>query len=557
MEDIALLLPSIFSSKGVDTVILCSGSRNSFISEAFYRSNLFKCFPFVDERSAAFFALGCSLQTKKPVVIVTTSGTACANLLPAVIEAYYQKRILIIITADRPTEQINQAVGQTIIQNNLFDPYSCFSITLLETENLSSFRYNIRSVNNALNQALKSQVPAHINMPMGEPNFHEIKTLPPLQSSHCIQQHNSTNTDHNYIKKFLQLSAHHQKIMLVIGNLQPESELLKLIQTITEQKSIVIMAEPLSNIHNQNVYCPERFFLQELHKEAEKFQPQLLITFAINSVAKKLRKFLLSFPPQQHVHIDENGEHIDTFHCLTDVMCCNPLHFLLQLQKNDDYCVNKKYNLLFQQHQEKIDRHIVKCLNQDNYTDIKALQILCPRIPNNSVVHLANSTAVRYIQYLKVTSHVQYYCNRGTNGIDGCLSTAVGFATCDKRDNFLIIGDLAFLYDSNILFLQEIPSNLKVILINNEGGNIFSLIANKKNDDAFFRKFTVFEKKHDFQFLHKGFKGKYFYADTIAMLNETLTEFFSWNTTSAILEIHSSHTANKKLFQQIANKKFV
>ncbi len=461
-----LELIALMKAHNIEYCVLCSGSRNAPLVLSLSQDKDFKCYSIVDERSAGFFALGIAINTAQTVAIVCTSGSALLNLHPAVAEAYYQKVPLLVISADRPQAWIGQMDGQTVPQTNVFSSLVKKSVNLPEVKTEEDKWYCNRLINEAiLSTQHHSRGPAHINIPISEPLFKLNKEeLPEVRK---IERITSLNSYEESSKELVTKLRAYQKRMVLVGQMNliylfNKGDSKKL------SKEFVWLGEHTSN---DTTPCAtiDNFdlVLQKAdEKLLEELRPELLITYGGHTISKELKKYLRQYQPQEHWHISPDGEVIDLFMCLTKVIEVDPFEFLEEIADAFD-----KQETQYPKRWE----HISSLIKEPKlpYSAMSAVGALIHKLPEESSLHLANSSAIRYAQLFKLPKSIEVCSNRGVNGIEGSLSTAVGYAMTSKKLNFLIIGDLSFFYDNNALWNKYLSPNLRIMLLNNQGGEIF------------------------------------------------------------------------------------
>lgn len=461
-----LQLVALLKAHGVTKMVLCSGSRNIPLIQTLASVPSFSCYPMTDERSAGFFTLGLSLQTAQPVVVCCTSGSALLNLHPAVAEAYYQQASLIVISADRPAAWIGQMDGQTLPQPNVFGSLVKKSVNLPEIHTEEDEWYCNRLINEALLATHHhGRGPVHINVPLSLPLFDfTSETLPEVR---VITRYEGLNVyDRDYNDLIDKLNACPKKMVLV-GQMNLiylfEKRYSKLLY-----KHFVWLTEHLSNQTIPGI--PIKNFDLALHAFTEEqkrdMAPELLITYGGHVVSKQLKQYLRKYPPKEHWHISPEGEVVDTFGVLTTIIEMSPFEFLekisgLLTSSTTDY--PRRWETYCRREEEP----------QFAYSAMAAVGALLHNLPAECALHLANSSAVRFAQLFTLPSSVEVCANRGTSGIEGSLSTALGYAFYSDKINYLVIGDLSFFYDMNALWSGHVRSNLRILLLHNGGAGIF------------------------------------------------------------------------------------
>ena len=461
-----LQLVALLEAHGVTKIVLCPGSRNIPLVHTLSTHPSFQCYSVTDERSAGFFAIGLALNGGAPAAVCCTSGTALLNLHPAVAEAFYQNVPLVVISADRPAAWIGQMDGQTLPQPGVFGTLVKKSVNLPEIYTDEDEWYCNRLVNEALLETHHhGKGPVHINVPVTEPIFRfTTETLPEVRVITRYQGLNIYDRDYNDL---IQRLNQYQKRMIIVGQMN----LIYLFEKKYSKLLYKHFAWLTEHIGNQTIPgIPVKNFdvaIYAMDGEMQgKMAPELLITYGGHIVSKRLKKFLRNNPPKEHWHVSPDGEIVDLYGSLTTVIEMDPFEFL---EKIAFLLENKtpQYPLLWE--------NFCKTLPQPElpYSEMSAIGALIQALPQQCALHLANSSAVRYAQLFTVPATVEVCCNRGTSGIEGSLSTAVGYAAASDKLNFVVIGDLSFFYDMNALWNGNFGANLRILLLNNGGGEIF------------------------------------------------------------------------------------
>ena len=533
-----LNLARLMKTRGIQHLVVSPGSRNAPVVSIFCNDPFFECSVIVDERSAAFFALGMAMKLQKPVAIVCTSGSAALNYAPAVAEAFYQQLPLIVLTADRPVEWIDQGDGQTIRQKEVFRNYVKASFELPETiRSKDDSWFNDRLISEALNAAIyPSPGPVHINLPFTEPLYGfsmELETEPKNIQSVELAKTLTPKT----LTDLTQIWQHSARKMILVGQQFPQHETEKLLDQFADFEDVIVLTETTSNLHNPDFINAIDRCLAIIGKETESFSPDLLLTFGGQIVSKRIKVFLRNADIKSHWQIDPVNWQMDTYQKLTLGIPMQAKDFLGQFisginsQKSD-------YKKLWQAADTKSVGIHKQIMDGAPYSDIKVFDSLIKEIPSHYDIHLANSTPVRYAQLFDYKFPYQFFSNRGTSGIDGCSSTAVGACFVSQKPTLLITGDLAFFYDSNAFWNPYVSPLLKTIVINNQGGGIFRFIDGPAKTGLLE---TYFEARHQTNAKHlaETYSLKYFSADSISSLINVLPEFFSDQNKAALLEIQT------------------
>ena len=532
-------------AKGIDRIVISPGSRNAPLTIGFTAHGSFHCYSVVDERCAAFFALGMAQQYQKPVALVCTSGSALLNYYPAIAEAYYSDIPLVVLSADRPSDLIDIGDGQTIRQENVYANHIEYSANC--KEGISFQEFNEAEINRALNIALQKKGPVHINLPFSEPLYErqEIPSVTPRSTPLKVSFENLTEQTLHSLQKTWKQSA---KKMILVGTLPPNSVAQKWIDLVAEDPSVLVLTETTSNLHHPKIIPAIDTLISTLSEEAfAQLKPNILLTFGGMVVSKRIKAFLREYPPEAHWHIDPKKA-LNTYFSLTEHIAMPPNSFFEAfLQKGEgtesDYqeqWLGKwSYRRLQQAQFEKSLPH----------SDFKVYHSLFDSIPNQWMLQLANSTAIRYSQLFEMNPSLAIFCNRGTSGIDGSTSTAIGAALASNKPTLLVTGDLSFFYDSNALWNQYIPKNFRMVVVNNSGGGIFRILP-KAQEVAHFTQY--FETKHSLTAKHlcKTYHIDYSAAKNEEELREVLTDFFKEGDAPRLLEVFTPSEVNDLVLKQ-------
>lgn len=560
-------------SKNIKHIIISPGSRNAPLTIGFTADGFFTCYSVVDERSAAFFALGIAQQIKHPVAVVCTSGSALLNYYPAISEAYYSDIPLVVLSADRPKHLIDIGDGQTINQKNVFTNHILYSANLKldlkdeknipvsqdlpimkniedKLERFLGFQKDIQThneleINTAINMALIKKGPVHINVPFDEPLYETIEELNVEPKSIEVQTKQKPIDSYTLQQCFEYWNASPKKMILVGVNGPNEIE-QKWLDEIAEDDSVVVFTETTSNLHHDSFFPSiDQIIAPLTEQEQKELQPDILITFGGLIVSKKIKALLRKFQPEHHWHIDRKKAN-DTFFCLSIHVEATPNEFFEALLPKITHYVKSDYkNQWTLVKQKRLERHELY-LKKIPFSDFKAFNIILKSIPDNYILQVGNSSAIRYTQLFNLNKTLNVYCNRGTSGIDGSTSTSVGCAVVSKKPTVFITGDLSFLYDSNAFWNNYIPNNYRVIVINNNGGGIFRILPGKKDTENFT---TYFETKHGLNAKHlcKMFGFEYEIAQTETQIKNKLKTFYSKSDKPKLLEIFTPRILNDKI----------
>ncbi len=472
-------IPEICAQHGVRHVIIAPGSRNAPLIFAFTTQPDMECLSITDERSAAYFALGIALQSGEAVALVCTSGTAVLNFAPAISEAYYQNLPLLVFTADRPSEMIDQADGQTLRQKNIYSNYIKGSFELpVETVQDADLQYSDRQVSQAIDTAVSyPQGPVQINVPLREPIYTALPEKHSFPKIFKTLESVISPTKENLEKLQSQWTTLSKK-MVVFGVFPKNEALNQLANWLANEPDVIVIAENLANISGEKIITrPESFFSSLSPENKTSFKPDLLITIGHSVICKQLKLFLREFQAAAHWQLESSLPYVDTYECLDLIIPGSANEILLKMPLKK---TNSSYSELFQTQNGLVTNRHDAFVANDLISDMSAVKKLLEIAPKNINLHLANSTAIRWTQLFPTRSDLTYFCNRGTSGIDGSLSTAAGHAFASKQPTIFLTGDVSFIYDSNGLWNNYIGNNFKIIVLNNNGGNIFRFIGDKQ-----------------------------------------------------------------------------
>ncbi|MCL4127692.1 UNVERIFIED_CONTAM: hypothetical protein GTU68_013286 [Idotea baltica] len=543
-------------AKHIKHIIISPGSRNAPLTIGFSNDDYFRCYSIVDERCAAFFAMGIAQKTKNPTAVVCTSGSALLNYYPAVAEAFYSDIPLLVLSADRPKHLIGIGDGQTINQKNVFENHILYSTNLkldLDLENKletllglkkSIQDFNAEEINKAINISVTQNGPVHINIPFNEPLYETVDVLN-INPTVIKPQKVSLNIEKHLIDQCISTWSFSKRKLVLIGVNQINTINKSYLEALAEDDSIIVFTETTSNINNDAFFPSIDKIIAPLStSDFEKLQPEIVLTFGGLIVSKKIKAFLRTYKPKHHWHVDLKKAN-DTFFSLNLFLKTSPDYFLSKLLSaakhvKSDY--RPYWNTIKTNRNDKHQTY----LDGVAHSDLKAFHYILKAIPNNTVLQLGNSSTVRYAQLFDLNKTLEVYCNRGTSGIDGSTSTAIGFAVASHKQTTLITGDISFFYDSNALWNNYIPKNFRIILINNSGGGIFRILPGDKNTEAFT---TFFETKHELTAEHlcNMYGFKYGHVDNETNLESTLKEFYNNDESPKLLEVFTPRTLNDEI----------
>jgi 2-succinyl-5-enolpyruvyl-6-hydroxy-3-cyclohexene-1-carboxylate synthase len=560
-------IAALCSLRGINYAVLCPGSRCAPLTLAFVRHPSIQKKTFSDERSAGFIALGIAQQTKAPAVVVCTSGSAAYNLAPSVAEAYFSQTPMLIFTADRPAEWIAQHDGQTIHQPGIFGKHVKRSFDLPADYDHAD---NVWAINRIVNEAINISIqepagPVHINAPFREPLYpragEEITYSENIRTMDEVSSWPALNAEQKlFIKDNLK---EYTKVLIVAGQQDYDSHMLVSLKNYLAKHNVPVIGDVISNLHPiDKVIRYADSFLGQANEEVKKtLKPDLLITFGKSIISKNVKIFLRKNKPQEHWHIQPQGVAADTFQSLTHTLHTTPVSFFEYLSSIDpqETFENQKQNNFFklwEVEERRSKRVIDQYFPLPEIGELELVHEIIRQLPEQCNLHVANSMSVRYanvIGLLATQKGVKVYANRGTSGIDGCTSTAVGHSLDNATPNVLITGDLAFFYDRNAFWHNYPLPNLRVILLNNHGGIIFGLIDGPasvpESEEYFITKQKLAARK-----LCEEFDFDYLKLDNKRKLKNLLKDFFEFDGRTKVLELESDLNGNRTIFENLKKK---
>ena len=483
------ILTSLLLEYGVSDAVVCPGSRNAPIVHNLSVCEAIRCRPVTDERSAAFYALGLAIATRRPTVVCVTSGSALLNVMPAVAEAAYQHVPLVVISADRPQQWIDQLDGQTIPQSDALGRFVRKAVQLPEPHNDEERWQCRRLVNEAMHLATCRQgAPVHINVPISEPLFEfDTEQLPQLSRFNNIKRAAIKDASMDMPDAFHKA----KRPMIVIGQLAHGTVSHETIRSLSEK--YVVMSEPLSNPSYMTIHFDEaiRYIVSDNSSinddEDDKtaYYPDYVIYVGDTLVSKPARRFLRNAKAPSCLITPDAADIHDPLMTLTDIVECDTdsinalLASLCEAPDTDERCqFHDRWQSFLDAYAAHADAYAPE---YSQMATVKYFEEQLADLDIDICVHYANSSAVRL-----ACIYAQHYvwCNRGVNGIEGSLSTAAGFSLATHDMTVCVIGDLSFFYDQNALWNSNLRGNLRIILLNNRGGGIFRQLPGLSDSPA-------------------------------------------------------------------------
>jgi 2-succinyl-5-enolpyruvyl-6-hydroxy-3-cyclohexene-1-carboxylate synthase len=558
-------LVDLCARKGIRHVVISPGSRSAALTLAFARHPNLETKVIPDERAAGFIALGLAQATGRPVALVCTSGTAAYNFAPAVAEAFFQEIPLVVLTADRPPEWIQQRDGQMIFQNGIFGRHVKESVTLPADFTHSD---TVWFVERLLNQNLDLCVsapkgPIHVNVPIREPFYPEpdetLQFNHPVRIIERVESHRSLSA--SVWAELVGEWEDAERVLIAVGQGYPVPGLIDALRTLSDEFGVVILGDVIANLPGTEPFLGQQdAVMMQGGASLESLRPDLLITCGQSFVSKNLKLFLRRYPPRAHWHVAISDVLVDPFQTLTKQVPVEADYFFKTLVDElegpyirsalDEEEHPAAYRTAWFEQERRSKRTLQQLLTKQlEFNEFSAVAQVLERVPDRGQLHLANSMAVRYANFVGRQPHqqIRVFANRGTSGIDGCLSTAVGAAMATDEPVVALIGDIAFFYDRNALWHPHVPPNLRIVLLNNHGGNIFRMIDGPARQPELVQ---YFETPHELNARRTAeeFGLRYQRTTDATSLQAALDTFFEPTGDPALLEIETDRAINAQVF---------
>jgi 2-succinyl-5-enolpyruvyl-6-hydroxy-3-cyclohexene-1-carboxylate synthase len=540
-------LAEICHSKGIRRVVISPGSRSAPLIKAFYNVFGESCISIVDERSAAYFALGLALYTQNPVVLICTSGTAVLNYAPAMAEAYYLQVPVVAVTADRPREWIDQQDNQTLRQSNIFNNFIKGSFELPQViASEDDIWYAQRIINEAIDlSASPCPGPVHINVPLSEPLYGELP--PPSEKIRIMQQVHpeiSVNLPDDMVKEWKQA----QRIMIVHGQDIPDSEVSRVLASFHNDGRIMVVAENIANVAGSTVISNSNLVLVN-NRNSNPVFPDLILHSGGQVVSKALTGYLRRAGNAPCWRIGTDRTLIDTFRLVSRYVNLPAGSVYKSLLNQSRTPIDSGYRDIWLKAEGNANRRAAQIIGEAPFSDLRIFNNVLPRINPGTILVLGNSSIIRYSQLFTACANVKYYANRGVSGIDGSVSSAAGIAFASNKPTLAITGDLGFLYDSNALWNRELPANLRILVINNGGGGIFHILKGP-SDHPGFKKYIEANHPVNIEKLAGAYGLNYYFAEEEAALDQW-DRFIQDQGRAAVFEVRTDAAISASTFRQL------
>ncbi len=551
--NISEMTANLLAAHNVKTVVASPGSRNAPLVKAFDCHPDLRMFTVVDERAAGFVALGISLTLGQPVALVCSSGSAMLNLAPALAEAYYRRVPIIVISADRPAQWIDQNDSQTLRQNGALNAVVAKSFDVTDDDLPEGAWVANRLINEALLTVKEQNRPVHINVHL---DFRNSSHSDAVFSTRLISLVSATAQLPTQRIRELAAPMHSPtKVMVVAGFMRPDAKLNRAMARLASRPNVVVVAESLSNLHAPGVLiCPDLIINLDLPEE---LMPDVVISTGGALVSEKLKGFLRKMPKSIPVwHVGEEENIVDCFKHLSTVIDLPPNSFFPQFASamNKPGQADSAYSSGWNAHAQNCYAHRESIVRSTSWNALQLFHDLVAKIPRRWNVHVSNGMSIRYMQLFDCSALHRCECNRGVSGIDGTTMTALGASVAYKDDcTLLITGDMSLLYDMGWINSPLLTPRFKILMVENAGGNIFRMV-----------KSTVGAEDRDERFVVTGLPSpilpaqaagwKCFEANSREEFENNFAAFAAESSTPALLVVHTPPETDIQIYKELISK---
>lgn len=541
-------LTALLIAHGIRDIVVCPGSRNGVLVHNFHTAPLLNAHPVTDERSAGFVALGLALATGKPAAVCVTSGSALLATLPAVSEAYYRHIPLIVISADRPQQWIGQMDGQTLPQQHALQPYAD-TYNIIEYQNETERWGNNRLINEALCRCFAPEPrPVHFNLPFSEPLF--SFTTPGLPCERVVKTC-AASAPAPLPDEIVNLIAEASHPLLVVG--QCEQRGAEIFDRLDNTGKMLVLTE----LTTPSALCRRTALLEADDYPLILYSPDVVVHIGGNFIGKAVKRLLREYVPYYLIRIDLSDTLCDTFCHLTHHVQANPIDAAAQLLY--ELPENKNVQKMSAALTHRTAEADAACLDALPFSDLTAMRLLAKRLERQegTVLHLGNSSVVRNAACFFNSNRLRVHCNRGVNGIEGSLSTAVGHALGTTWQVWAVLGDLSALYDANALWNKQLPPNLRIVVFNNGGGQIFSRLPGLYCSEAA-PELIAAAHGYSLQHIAAAFGLEYHAAHNLAEADEAIKAMLASSGKAQLTEIFTRSADNEEArikYQELFSEK--
>lgn len=560
VPSLAALIVDTLVRLGVTHFVVSPGSRSAPLTIALAQRNDVTRHLLYDERSAAYLALGHAQQVGAPSALICTSGTAAANYLPAIAEAFYQHIPLIAVTADRPPEWIDQQDNQAIRQSSLFRDHVLASFTLPVDDDSDVARWHaVRAVADACAVATGSAPgPVHLNVPLREPLYAPLPHAPLSAPRHVARAAQVVEVlDEGEWPTIVDAWQGARRKLIVAGLHAPSPHLASTLESLARNPSVTVIGDVTANLHATPAAIPhwEAALADASPQEREELQPDLVLSLGGPLTSRPLRALIRARQPEHFWRVGPERPAPDTFQALTLALPLRAEHFLGSLAERaaGSPLATANYAQSWRALGERSSRRLDETLDAAPWSEFAALREVLRCLPAASRLQLGNSMPIRYANLLAgdLPRHlVRVDSNRGASGIDGTVSTAVGAALAHPSLTTLVVGDLGFFYDRNGLWHDHMPPNLRIVLSNNHGGGIFDIIDGPEVLAADLRR-RFFLTPHALSARHtcEDHGVGYQHVAALSQLRDALTSLFEPSERPRLLEVETELAVNTAVFR--------
>lgn len=472
---ITLELIALLKKFGIRKIVVSPGSRHRPLVASLEQDDYFELFTVIDERGAAFFALGLIQESNEPIAITCSSGTACMNYGSAIVEAFYQKLPLLVLSTDRNPVFLNQGEDQMYDQASTFSRCTKYHAQLPLINSDTDRWYCNRLINEGLiSLTAHGRGPVHLNIPITSHHSDSINVekLPEVRK---ISYHTLTSS---FDWQLFASKLRGKKIAVVWGQSVQQSEAMaSAIDSFLQKTGAVILTDKMSNCHSRFALKNTLLALQAITPaEVEVMLPDIVVSIGGNYIFNNEIKRFFKKGKIENWQVGEEIEICDPFWRLTEKFNMSESDFFKCLSDAISYKTDSAYRDSWIQFEN------LPIPPMEIFDEIYPIGKLLQNLPGNCDLQLANSNTIRFAHYFNIKPSVRVNCNRGVNGIDGSMSTAVGFSAINRRPTFYITGELSFFYDMNALWIKYRSSNLRILLINNNGGAVMYDLHSRPTD---------------------------------------------------------------------------
>jgi 2-succinyl-5-enolpyruvyl-6-hydroxy-3-cyclohexene-1-carboxylate synthase len=541
-------LAEICRLKGIRQIVISPGSRSAPLIQSFYGIFGDGCISIVDERSAAYFALGIAGYTRSPVVLICTSGTAVLNYGPALAEAYYQGVPLLAITADRPREMIDQQDNQTLRQPGIYKNFVKGSFDLPQViTSADDLWYAHRLINEAVDLTLAPcKGPVQINVPLTEPLYDE---LPPPSSAIRIVSQEMPETELHLSSELLQEWKQAKKIMIIHGQDHPGSSVIPHLQSLSGDSRVIILAENIANIPGEKIIRNSNLVLSR-NRNASPEYPDLILHSGGQVVSRALTGYLRRADHVKCWRLGNDRTLIDTFKLVTRRIPFPAYAVFKALAGEKIASAESSYRDSWLNIARSTGKQALQIIRDLPFSDLKVISHVYMSLRPEINLVSGNSSIIRYVQLFDNGHQGECFGNRGVSGIDGSLSSAAGIAFASGKLTLAILGDLGFIYDSNGLWNRELSPNLRILVINNGGGGIFHILKGPSEQPAF-KKFIEANHAVDLRKLSSAYGLDYFCAEDENSLETQWDTFLADSGRAAVFEVKTNAVFSASVFREL------